>query len=73
MINFANVPGSHQCTSHIENGCIVWRCPYCEGYERRLNVSTGEMTVKGKTDFPHQGGNVGKTDVSALTKGINLN
>lgn len=68
------IENSHHCTSHIEGDWIVWRCPICPDYERRLNVKTGKMTVKkGDTEVRHQGSNSGKTEMTALNKNINYN
>jgi hypothetical protein len=68
------IENSHSCTSHIEGDWIIWRCPICIDYERRLNVVTGKMTVKGKTEFSHQGSNNGKSNINEpLTKNINYN
>jgi len=69
-----NISDSHICTSHIDGDWIIWRCPICLGYERKLNVKTFEMLVKGKTEFTHQGSNDGKLNINEpLIKNINLN
>jgi Zn finger protein HypA/HybF involved in hydrogenase expression len=36
----------HQCQATREGDWIVFRCPKCNGYERRLNWRTGEMTSR---------------------------
>lgn len=73
-IEFNNLNDSHHCTSHVDGDWIVWRCPICLEYERKFNVKTGEMKVKGKTEFRHQGSNFGKSNINKpLTKNINLN
>jgi len=69
-----NIQDTHHCTSHIDGDWVVWRCPHCLGYERRLNLLTGKMAVKGKTDFQHQGSNDGKSNIShPLTKNLSEN
>ncbi len=51
-------PGSyHTCVSHREGNWIVFTCPQCSAYERRLNFQTGEM-INVSADDPyivHQG------------------
>ena len=41
---------SHTCESYRDGDWIVFLCPQCEGYERRMNWRTGEMKVKNDTD-----------------------
>jgi hypothetical protein len=42
--------GKHKCTA-IQYGCwVVYRCPLCPGFERRFNLTTGEMKLKGTKD-----------------------
>lgn len=64
MIKFENVENHHPCTSHNEGEWVVWRCPICVGYERRFNLKTSEMHVKGKTEFNHTGFNAGKPEIN---------
>ena len=33
----------HNCKSHKEGNWAVFTCPLCPGYERRLNLLTGEV------------------------------
>lgn len=57
-IDFGPTPGSvqHKCTSDREGDWIVFRCPKCPDYERRLNWRTGEMKVRaGKGNIQHTG------------------
>jgi hypothetical protein len=43
---FQGLPSDvHHCTSHRDGEWITWRCPLCNGYERRLNWKTGKMQV----------------------------
>lgn len=76
MIEFEGLSENiHYCTSHIDKDWIVWRCPHCEGYERRLNWKTGEMRVnRGNSLAQHTGTNQGKDNISEpLTKNISEN
>ena len=66
-INF-ELDKTHQCTSYRLGDTIVWRCPICTNYERTLNLTTGEMKVKGKTGHLHTGSNSGEQDMEGLTK-----
>ncbi len=59
-INPLNIAEKHSCQSRLEGDWIIWTCPKCEGYERRLNWRTGEM--KGKRSPAH----------AALHYGMNL-
>lgn len=46
-MHFNGLPQNvHPCTSEREGDWLVWRCPLCAGYERRLNWVTGEMRVR---------------------------
>lgn len=66
-INFDLPKNTHQCTSYRVGDKIVWRCPICQDYERSLDLDTGTMTVKGKTEINHTGSNDGSQDMSGLT------
>lgn len=48
---------SHKCYSETEGDWIVFRCPVCEDYERRINIKTGEMIslVSEENRTPHHG------------------
>lgn len=71
MIDFKDLPKDvHHCTSFNSGDWIIWKCPLCQGYERKLNWKTGEMQVKGKTKFQHTGSNEGKENLESLTKNI---
>lgn len=55
-IEFTDIPGNvHVCTSFVSGEWVVFKCPFCDEYERRYNFRTGEMCVKGMTDFSHVG------------------
>ena len=65
---------THHCTSHRDGDWIVWRCPYCEGYERKMNWRTGEMKVKrGGSEAQHTGASTKGQNMEPLTRGLNLN
>lgn len=71
QIEFNGLENVHQCTSFRLGDTIVWKCPLCIGYERTLNLITGKMSVKGKTDYQHTGYNDGKENMNGLTLNIN--
>ncbi|RMH75836.1 MAG: hypothetical protein D6681_21995 [Calditrichaeota bacterium] len=57
-IEFPHARGAdfHECDAHREGDWIVFRCPQCPDYERRLNWRTGEMEVKNNPpDINHTG------------------
>lgn len=56
----------HTCTSYSDGDWIVWICPQCEGYERRLNWQTGEMKIKSPTNFSHVGWSDKKQNLEGL-------
>lgn len=58
----------HHCTSYRVEDTIIWKCPICIDYERRLNLTTGEMSCVGKTGHPHTGSNDGGQNLNALLK-----
>jgi hypothetical protein len=47
-INVSNKPDydQHECESSKEGDWVIFRCPICKGYERRIHAVTGEMKVK---------------------------
>jgi hypothetical protein len=47
-LNFSAEPGHdhHECDSVVEGEWVIFRCPICSDYERRINVFTGETKVK---------------------------
>lgn len=47
-VDFSFGPGSnhHECDSVMEGDWVIFRCPICEDYERRINLVTGENQVK---------------------------
>ncbi len=36
----------HKCQSYRDGDWIIFRCPHCSDYERRLNWRTGEMKAR---------------------------
>ncbi|MBI5917254.1 MAG: hypothetical protein HY842_17935 [Bacteroidetes bacterium] len=46
----------HQCIGHREGDWIIFVCPICKDYERRINCKTKEMMVKrGMSNATHVG------------------
>lgn len=46
----------HVCIGQRQGDWIVFICPICKGYERRVNWDTGEVKVKrGNSKFNHTG------------------
>lgn len=53
-INFSSTSkSSHQCSAEKEGEFIVYRCPLCPEYERRIHSKTGVMEVSGNIGNPH--------------------
>ncbi len=51
MNQFEETPAeAHHCESYRDGDWIVFLCPKCEGYERRLNWRTGDMKVRDTSD-----------------------
>ena len=49
----------HECESFREGDWIVFRCPQCGDYERRMNWRTGEMRSRNaRPEFYHTGSHV---------------
>ncbi|RMF58040.1 MAG: hypothetical protein D6748_09825 [Calditrichaeota bacterium] len=62
---------THECESHREGDWIVFHCPECPDYERRINWRTGEMIVKNSDPFiRHQGHHIPEEFKDAL---LNVN
>ena len=74
-IQFEGLPSDiHHCTSHRDGDWIIWRCPRCEGYERRYNWRTTEMRVKrGNSEAQHTGMSTREQNMEALQRGGSLN
>lgn len=49
----------HQCDSYRKGDWIVFRCPSCHDYERKINWKTGEVSVKNSREHVlHEGKHV---------------
>ncbi len=78
MMNTINFKGPssdiHHCTSHQEGDWMVWRCPHCSDYERRMNWQTGEMKIsRGKSTAQHGGASTKAQNMEALREGMGDN
>lgn len=59
--NFSDAE-QHECESHRDGDWIIFRCPVCQEYERRINWRTGDTKVKDSDPninhsgsyFPHE-------------------
>jgi hypothetical protein len=38
---------AHECEARVEDEWVVYTCPKCPAYERRINQRTDEMTASG--------------------------
>ncbi|MBK8426398.1 MAG: hypothetical protein IPL27_10725 [Lewinellaceae bacterium] len=67
-ISFKGLPSdTHHCTSHRDGDWVIWRCPHCTDYERRMNWQTGEMrTLHGRSTARHTGISTQKQNMEAL-------
>ena len=68
-IDFFDLPADvHHCTSFVDGDWIVFRCPLCQQYERRINFATGQMKAKGNfSEIRHTGAITGqKENLSGL-------
>jgi hypothetical protein len=74
-LHFDSLPADvHECTSHREGEWITWRCPHCDGYERRYNWQTGEMRIRrGNSTAQHTGLSSREQNMDGLTKVIDFN
>lgn len=51
-----DTPDTHQCLSHREGDWIIFHCPLCKDYERRVNWKTREVKVRrGSSNAVHAG------------------
>jgi hypothetical protein len=62
--SFNNVEyDQHECDSVTEGDWVIFRCPICRDYERKINAVTGEMMVKNaSTTFRHSGLHLHRTN-----------
>jgi hypothetical protein len=49
-------PEHHKCKGSLEGDWIVFKCPICQDYERRINRTTGEMKVFNQRSFINHSG-----------------
>ena len=55
-LEFSGLPdNAHRCTSEINGDWVVFRCPHCPDYERRISLKTNTLIIKGKNEFTHYG------------------
>lgn len=48
--------GEHECESYRDGDWIVFRCPICLDYERKINMRTGSMVSENaRADIRHSG------------------
>jgi hypothetical protein len=45
----------HDCTASTEGEWVVFRCPRCPEYERRIHIQTGDTVVRGLNQWRHGG------------------
>ena len=60
MVNVDSKPPAnvlqHKCDARLEDDWVIFTCPKCADYERRLNYQTGTMQVKNsKENIFHSG------------------
>jgi hypothetical protein len=74
-VDFAGPSGleHHECESSIEGDWIVFRCPLCKDYERRIHQVTSEMKVKNISAWiSHSGRHVSLEHLAMISKaGLN--
>jgi hypothetical protein len=46
----------HECDSVIKGEWVIFRCPICKNYERRINMLTGETKVKNLSSIVRHSG-----------------
>jgi hypothetical protein len=46
---------AHECEARVEGEWVVYTCPKCPAYERRINQRTDEMTSQGVGIIQHSG------------------
>ena len=68
-----NPYNNHECDAVTEGDWVVFRCPICKDYERKINVITGETKVKNlSADVSHSGRHL-SSDYGALRVNEALN
>lgn len=67
QITFTNGQApEHICTATRQGDWIIYRCPLCPDYERRINLRTDQMTICGKNEYRHAGSFSGTDNMDAL-------
>lgn len=66
-------PETHVCTSFRRGDWVVFRCPICTGYERKVNLINGKTVVKGITGALHTGSGGEGEDLKGLLKNTKEN
>lgn len=74
-LTFKGMPSDvHHCTSHREGDWMIWRCPHCADYERRMNWQTGEMHIRrGQSTAQHTGLSTKTQNMEALQRSTSFN
>ena len=66
-------PQQHVCDANQEGDWIVFRCPLCKDYERRINWRTGEMEAKNQSAFVSHSGKHCPSVFKEMANQINKN
>lgn len=49
-INLTSEKETHNCTSYKDGDWVIFKCPICLQYERKMNLINGKMKTKGSSD-----------------------
>lgn len=49
-LNLNSEKETHKCTSYREGDWVIFKCPICIQYERRINLINGTMKTKGSSE-----------------------
>jgi hypothetical protein len=74
-LNFELDPtyGYHECVSVAEGEWVIFRCPICKDYERRINMLTGETKVKDLSPIVRHSGRHTPLPLTTLSAAPELN
>lgn len=50
ILNLTSENETHKCTSYKEGDWVIFKCPICLQYERRMNLINGKMKTKGSSE-----------------------
>lgn len=50
ILDLTSEKETHKCTSYKEGDWIVFKCPFCPQYERRMNLINRRMKTKGSSE-----------------------